>query len=115
MYFREQDVAGIDINMGCPKEFSIKGGMGAALLTQPEKVRSIITTLVQGCSIPVTAKIRLLSRPEDTLALCRLLEECGVSAIGIHGRLKEQRPYHNNNNKAIAAIAEQISVPIIAK
>lgn len=31
-------MAGIDINMGCPKEFSIKGGMGAALLRQPEKV-----------------------------------------------------------------------------
>ena len=29
---------GIDVNMGCPKGFSLKGGMGAALLTQPEKV-----------------------------------------------------------------------------
>ncbi|XP_064109697.1 tRNA-dihydrouridine(20) synthase [NAD(P)+]-like [Macrobrachium nipponense] len=34
----EPYVAGLDVNMGCPKEFSIKGGMGAALLTQPEKV-----------------------------------------------------------------------------
>ena len=38
---REGDVAGIDVNMGCPKEFSLKGGMGAALLTQPEKVREV--------------------------------------------------------------------------
>ena len=34
-------MSGIDVNMGCPKEFSIKGGMGAALLTQPEKVRDV--------------------------------------------------------------------------
>ena len=34
-------MAGIDVNMGCPKEFSLKGGMGAALLTQPEKVREV--------------------------------------------------------------------------
>ena len=27
--------------MGCPKEFSLKGGMGAALLTQPEKIREV--------------------------------------------------------------------------
>ena len=38
LWNREGFVAGIDVNMGCPKEFSIKGGMGAALLTQPEKV-----------------------------------------------------------------------------
>jgi tRNA-dihydrouridine synthase len=38
----ENDVAGIDVNMGCPKEFSIKGGMGAALLTQPEKIQKVI-------------------------------------------------------------------------
>lgn len=34
-------MAGIDVNMGCPKEFSLKGGMGAALLTQPEKVKKV--------------------------------------------------------------------------
>ena len=39
--FREHDVSGIDVNMGCPKEFSIKGGMGAALLTQPEKIKEV--------------------------------------------------------------------------
>lgn len=31
-------MAGLDVNMGCPKEFSLKGGMGAALLTHPDKV-----------------------------------------------------------------------------
>lgn len=33
----ENDVAAIDVNMGCPKEYSTKGGMGAALLSNPEK------------------------------------------------------------------------------
>ena len=37
-FFSEEYVAGVDINMGCPKTFSLKGGMGAALLSQPEKV-----------------------------------------------------------------------------
>ena len=37
-----RDVDGIDINMGCPKHFSISGGMGAALLSNPEKVFSIL-------------------------------------------------------------------------
>jgi tRNA-dihydrouridine synthase len=32
------DVAAIDINMGCPKHFSTSGGMGSKLLKEPEKV-----------------------------------------------------------------------------
>ncbi|KAJ4923578.1 hypothetical protein JOQ06_004116 [Pogonophryne albipinna] len=34
----EKDVAAIDVNMGCPKEYSTKGGMGAALLSDPVKI-----------------------------------------------------------------------------
>src|SRR2546430_7008294 len=30
------DVAGIDVNAGCPKPFSTGGGMGAALLRTPD-------------------------------------------------------------------------------
>lgn len=54
----ENDVAAIDINMGCPKDFSLKGGMGAALLTDPERAKSILNNLVQNIKIPVTCKIR---------------------------------------------------------
>ena len=37
-------MAGVDVNMGCPEEFSIKGGMGAALLTEPEKIKKVRNT-----------------------------------------------------------------------
>ena len=72
----ENDVAGIDINMGCPKKFSIQGGMGSALLDHPEKIKQvgkplktplslsifskILETLVTHLSIPVSCKIRCL-------------------------------------------------------
>jgi tRNA-dihydrouridine synthase 2 len=35
------DVDAIDVNMGCPKGFSLQGGMGAALLSKPELVRDV--------------------------------------------------------------------------
>lgn len=41
----EKDVAGIDINMGCPKKFSIQGGMGSALLNHPEKIKQVYTKM----------------------------------------------------------------------
>lgn len=39
------EVAAVDVNMGCPLEFSTAGGMGSALLKKPETVREILTTL----------------------------------------------------------------------
>lgn len=44
----ENDVAGVGLNCGCPKSFSLQGGMGAALLKEPEKLCSVRTTLVLG-------------------------------------------------------------------
>ncbi|KAL3185264.1 hypothetical protein MRX96_031125 [Rhipicephalus microplus] len=112
--FVEKDVAGIDVNMGCPKEFSIKGGMGAALLTQTDKVKAILTALVQSTELPITCKIRVLEKLEDTLALGKLIESTGVKAIGVHGRTKEERPQHANRNAVIKALAEHVNIPIIA-
>lgn len=38
---RCKDVAAVDINMGCPKSFSLSGGMGAALLNKPELIHDV--------------------------------------------------------------------------
>ena len=111
---RERDVSGIDVNMGCPKDFSLKGGMGAALLTQPDKVRSLLSTLVEGLSIPVTCKIRLLPNLEDTLSLVKVIESTGVAAIAVHGRTKAERPRDRNNDAAIKRIVDVVRVPVIA-
>lgn len=38
---RENDVSAIDINMGCPKQFSVQGCMGSALLKTPDTAFSV--------------------------------------------------------------------------
>ena len=108
-------MAGIDINMGCPKEFSIKGGMGAALMADTEKAKLILSTLVKNLSIPVTCKVRVLETIEESIKLCQTLAETGIAAIGIHGRTRDERPKHPNRNETIKAIAEVLSIPVIAK
>lgn len=91
----EKDVAGIDINMGCPKEFSVKGGMGVALAANLENAKDILTTLVNSLSIPVTCKIRIRKTTEETIEHVRELASTGIKAIAIHGRTKNERPQHN--------------------
>ncbi|XP_020844957.1 tRNA-dihydrouridine(20) synthase [NAD(P)+]-like isoform X1 [Phascolarctos cinereus] len=110
----ENDVAGVDINMGCPKEYSTKGGMGAALLSDPDKIEKILSTLVKGICKPVTCKIRILPSLEDTLNLVKRIERTGVAAIAVHGRNKEERPQHPVHCDIIKAIAEAVSIPVIA-
>ncbi|TKC51817.1 hypothetical protein EI555_000089 [Monodon monoceros] len=110
----ENDVAGIDVNMGCPKEYSTKGGMGAALLSDPDKIEKILSTLVKGTQRPVTCKIRILPSLEDTLSLVKRIERTGIAAIAVHGRKREERPQHPVSCEAIKAVAETLSIPVIA-
>lgn len=101
--------------MGCPKDFSLKGGMGAALLAHPDKACAILSAVVSAVTIPVTCKIRVLPDINDTVALCKKLAATGIAAIGIHGRTVKERPRHPNRNHYIKAVAETLDIPVIAK
>lgn len=56
--------------MGCPKKFSLEGGMGAALLNNEQKAKNILKRLIDGVHIPVTCKIRVFDDLQKTLNLC---------------------------------------------
>ncbi|XP_028960210.2 uncharacterized protein [Malus domestica] len=109
-----KDVAAVDINMGCPKSFSVSGGMGAALLTKPDLIHDILTTLWRNLSIPVTCKIRLLKSSQDTVELARRIEKTGVTALAIHGRKVEDRPRDPAKWSEIADVVASLSIPVIA-
>lgn len=82
-----RDVAAIDINMGCPRKFSVAGGMGSALLTDPERASNIIRTLRLGLpEIPVSCKIRLIKNTQATVDFCTAMVHAGALAIAIHAR-----------------------------
>jgi tRNA-dihydrouridine synthase 2 len=63
------DISGVDVNMGCPKTFSIQGGMGAALMNNMDNAKSIMKALVDnfGAKISVSCKMRVLANYDDTL------------------------------------------------
>ncbi|GLB43570.1 putative dihydrouridine synthase (Dus) [Lyophyllum shimeji] len=87
------DVSGIDLNCGCPKPFSTHAGMGAALLTNPDLLCSILTALRREMppEITVSAKIRLLPSQEDTLKLVERIVNTGISALTVHCRTRNMR------------------------
>ncbi|KAF2847559.1 FMN-linked oxidoreductase [Plenodomus tracheiphilus IPT5] len=90
------DVAGIDVNSGCPKPFSTAGGMGAALLKTPDLLCEILTRLVEEVGKPyeigISVKIRILDRPEETEALVKRLVRTGITGLTVHCRTTPMRP-----------------------
>lgn len=90
------DVAGIDVNSGCPKPFSTSGGMGAALLKDPDRLCSILEALVkevgQKFEIGISVKIRILHNPDDTKALVSRLVKTGITGLTVHCRTTPMRP-----------------------
>lgn len=108
------DVAAVDINMGCPRSFSISGGMGAALLSKPETIHDILTTLKRNLHTPVTCKIRLLRTSHNTVELARQIEKTGVSALAVHGRKVPDRPRDPAKWNEIADVVAALSIPVIA-
>ncbi|KAG6944360.1 hypothetical protein JG688_00017124 [Phytophthora aleatoria] len=109
-----RDVAAVDINMGCPKHFSVQGGMGAALLRKPEVACDIMKTLRRNLNIPVSCKIRLLPEIQDTVDLAKRLEDAGAYAVGVHMRHIHERPHDKASWDRLAPVVSALSVPVLA-
>ncbi|KAF5706498.1 tRNA-dihydrouridine synthase 2 [Fusarium mundagurra] len=104
------DVAGIDVNAGCPKPFSTSGGMGAALLKTPDKLCAILEALVKNITpefeIGISVKIRLLDTAAETEALVRRLCATGITGLTIHCRTTPMRPRERAIRGQLRMIAE---------
>tara|TARA_A100001015_G_scaffold269308_1_gene320889 strand:- start:1259 stop:2467 length:1209 start_codon:yes stop_codon:yes gene_type:complete len=110
-----KDVDALDINMGCPKSFSIKGGMGAALLKKADVACDIISGLkAKFPDMPITCKIRLLDTTEETVNFCKSLEKAGAYAISIHARSEKERPKDPARWVEIKPIVNAVNIPVLA-
>ena len=102
------DVAGIDVNSGCPKPFSTSGGMGAALLLEPDRLCSILEALVKEVGDPfkigISVKIRLLEQAQDTEALVSRLVKTGITGLTVHCRTTPMRPRERAIREQLAMI-----------
>lgn len=108
-----RDVRAIDINMGCPKHFSVHAGMGAALLSSPETVKDILSTLKRNLNLPITCKIRLLPSLSETVEFLRIVEACGVDAIAVHARLTQDRPIFQAMVEGVEQLVSHAKIPVI--
>jgi nifR3 family TIM-barrel protein len=82
----------IDLNFGCPvKKVAVKGA-GAGLLRDVPRMLEITKAVVNAVKIPVTVKPRLGWNEQNKIIvdLAEQLQDCGIKALTIHGRTREQ-------------------------
>ena len=105
----------LDINMGCPAPKVVKNGDGSALMKNPELARKVLEAVVSKSNKPVTLKIRKGWDEEsiNALEIAKIAEECGLSAITIHGRTREQYYTGKADWDIIKAVKEELNIPVI--
>ena len=111
----ERPFAILDINMGCPVPKVVNNGEGSALMKDPKLVEAILSKLVKAISKPVTVKIRKGFNDENVNAveIAKIAESCGVAAVAVHGRTREQYYSGKADWDIIAAVKDAVKIPVI--
>lgn len=105
----------LDINMGCPAPKVVKNGDGSALLKNPELAAKVLRSVVDNSEKPVTLKIR--KGWDDTcinaVEIAKIAQDCGISAIAVHGRTREQYYSGKADWDIIKEVKQNVSIPVI--
>lgn len=107
----------IDINFGCPVKKVAGKGAGAGMLQNIPLLLNITREVVKAVKLPVTVKTRLGWTQDNIIipTLAEQLQDCGISALTIHGRTRSQMYTGVADWNPIAEVKRnpRISIPII--
>ena len=105
----------LDINMGCPAPKIVSGGDGSAMLKDLKNAEKVIQAVVKHSTLPVTVKMRM---GWDENSVCfmeagKMVQDCGVAAVTLHGRTRQEMYAGKANWDAIGELAAKLSIPVI--
>lgn len=109
--------AAFDINMGCPVKKVVCAGDGSALMRDVPLACRIMEAAVKASPVPVTVKMRTGwdAEHKNCVQLAKAAEECGVSAITVHGRTRQDMYTQGTVDLySVAAVKAAVGIPVVA-
>jgi nifR3 family TIM-barrel protein len=105
----------VDINFGCPVRKVVCKDAGAAALRDLTLMAEIATAVVRATHLPVTAKTRLGWSKNDIriVEVAKLLESCGVRALTVHARTRNDGYKGDADWSYFPAIKSAVQIPIM--
>ncbi|MDO5389344.1 MAG: tRNA dihydrouridine synthase DusB [Clostridia bacterium] len=111
-----EDIAIIDINMGCPAPKIVKNGEGSALSLKPDLAARIIEAVARASDKPVTVKFRkgFDDNNINAVEMGKIAENNGAAAVTVHGRTREQYYSGKADWDIIKQVKEEVkTIPVI--
>jgi len=105
----------VDLNLGCPAKKVVKCNGGSGLLRDLPLIRTIFETVRSAVKIPFTVKFRMGWSDNEIVCveLAKLAEDCGLQAVALHARTREQGYSGNARWEWIAAVKDAVKIPVV--
>ena len=105
----------IDLNLGCPAKRVVACNGGSGLLRDLPAIRKIFERVRGAVAVPFTVKFRM--GWNDTNIVCvelaKMAEDCGLNAVALHARTREQGYAGEARWEWIAAVKDAVKIPVI--
>jgi tRNA-dihydrouridine synthase B len=105
----------VDLNLGCPVKKVVKCNGGSGLLRDLPLIERILRATRAAVTIPFTLKYRVGWNDKEIVAtkVARLAEDCGLCAVALHARTREQGFSGRADWRHIADAKQAVRIPVI--
>jgi len=105
----------VDLNLGCPAKRVVACNGGSGLLRDLPLIERIFRAIRAAVSIPFTVKFRMGWNDAEIVCveLARLAQDCGLNAVALHARTREDGYTGQARWEYIAAVKDAVNIPVI--
>ena len=105
----------VDLNLGCPAKRVVACNGGSGLLRDLPLIQKIFERVRGAIDIPFTVKFRMGWNDKNIVCveLAKMAEDCGLNAVALHARTREDGYSGNARWEYIAAIKDAVKIPVI--